>query len=216
MYKLSPSSLNLFLDCKRCFWLHFNGHKRPSGIFPSLPSGMDKVLKEYCLKLRKKGKMLPALKGKGFKFFSSPLMKDWQNNFRGIQWKNEKLDVFLRGAVDEMLIKDGKLVVLDFKTRGYPCKEDTHKHYVLQINMYNLLLRKNNFKTADYGYLLFYYPKHVLAGNKIEFNTELKKMKVDVKMAESVLEKALKCLKGKEPKDEHECHWCLWNGNLEG
>ena len=214
MYKLSPSSLNLFRDCKRCFWMHFNGNKRPSGIFPSLPSGMDKVLKEYCLKLREREEMLLDFKGKGFKFFDDPLMKDWQNNFRGIQWKTK--DVFLRGAVDEMLVKDGKLVVLDFKTRGYPCKEDTHKHYELQINMYNLLLRKNGFETKDYGYLLFYYPKRVLAGNKIEFNTELKKMKVDVKMAETVLKKALKCLKGKKPKDEHECHWCLWNGNLEG
>ena len=39
---LSPSSLNLMKDCPRCFWVQFNkGIKRPNGIFPSLPSGID-------------------------------------------------------------------------------------------------------------------------------------------------------------------------------
>ncbi|MCX6774543.1 MAG: hypothetical protein NTY99_00435 [DPANN group archaeon] len=46
--KLSPSSLNLFKDCPRCFWLDkIKGISRPEGIFPSLPSGIDKVLKEH-------------------------------------------------------------------------------------------------------------------------------------------------------------------------
>ena len=43
---LSPSALNVFNDCPRCFWLDKNKRmKQPRGIFPSLPSGMDKVLK---------------------------------------------------------------------------------------------------------------------------------------------------------------------------
>ncbi|GAI53572.1 unnamed protein product, partial [marine sediment metagenome] len=43
--RLSPSALNLFLQCPRCFWLEKNkGIKRPRGIFPSLPSGMDSVI----------------------------------------------------------------------------------------------------------------------------------------------------------------------------
>ena len=46
-YKFSPSSLSLLKDCPRCFWLNFNKEiKRPGSIFSSLPSGMDKTLKE--------------------------------------------------------------------------------------------------------------------------------------------------------------------------
>ncbi len=45
-FKLSPSSLNLMQDCPRCFWLtQHKVWKRPAGIFPSLPSGMDRILK---------------------------------------------------------------------------------------------------------------------------------------------------------------------------
>ena len=47
-YKFSPSSLSLLKDCPRCFWLKFNKDiKRPDSIFPSLPSGMDKILKVH-------------------------------------------------------------------------------------------------------------------------------------------------------------------------
>src|SRR3989344_4511673 len=91
-YKFSPSSLSLLKDCPRCFWLNFNKNiKRPDSIFPSLPSGMDKILK----------------KGK-------------------------------------------KLIVLDYKTRGFPLKEDTHEHYQDQMDIYNFLLRKNGYETEDY------------------------------------------------------------------
>ena len=47
-HQFSPSSLSLFKDCPRCFWLAFNEKiKRPRTPFPSLPNGMDAVLKDY-------------------------------------------------------------------------------------------------------------------------------------------------------------------------
>lgn len=46
--RLSPASLNIFLDCPKCFWLEKNKSiKRPRGVFPSLPGGMDPVIKTY-------------------------------------------------------------------------------------------------------------------------------------------------------------------------
>ncbi|MBM3206912.1 MAG: hypothetical protein FJZ43_04810, partial [Candidatus Staskawiczbacteria bacterium] len=55
--KLSPSKLNLFLECHLCFWLSEHGVHRPSGPFPSLPGGMDRKLKIYFDKYRKEGKL---------------------------------------------------------------------------------------------------------------------------------------------------------------
>ena len=61
-YKPSPSSLNLMKDCSRCFWLaQHKVWKRPSGIFPSLPSGMDRILKIHFDKFRDKGQLPPEL-----------------------------------------------------------------------------------------------------------------------------------------------------------
>ena len=212
--KLSPSSLNLFLECPRCFWNSFNGKKRPASIFPSLPSGMDNILKHYFDHFRKKGIVPPEIEEIGAKMYSGPELKEWQRNFGGIVWTDEKTGVVLRGAVDEMLIKDGKLIVLDFKTRGFPLKDDTADHYENQLNTYNLLLKKNNRKVENYGYLLFYHPKQACKGKscKIEFNTDLVKMKADSDKAEKVFRDAVACLNGKEPQPKDGCEWCKYNG----
>ena len=66
-FKLSPSTLNVFLDCPRCFWLDkVKNIKRPRGIFPSLPSGMDRAIKVHFDSFRTKGILPPELKGTDF------------------------------------------------------------------------------------------------------------------------------------------------------
>ena len=218
-YKLSPSTLSLLKDCPRCFWLKFNkGIKRPAGIFPSLPSGMDKILKEHFDRFMEKGEMPPELKEqdcvKECKLFDDKeQLKIWRSNFKGIQHQYNK-DFLIRGAVDNILIKGKKLIVLDYKTRGYPLKEDTHTHYQDQMDIYNYLLRKNNYKTEDFAFLIFYFPTEVTSTGEVVFDTVLKRMKVDVGNAEGIIKKAVKVLKGRIPKADKECGWCRWAEKL--
>ncbi|MAG47539.1 hypothetical protein CL617_02960 [archaeon] len=213
MTKLSPSSLNLFLDCKRCFYLQIvKKIKRPSTPFPSLPSGMDKVLKEHFDSFMLNGKLPPELlknnECKDLKLFNDQeQLKIWRSNFHGIQFIDTKNNVLLHGAIDNILVsKEKKLIVLDYKTRGYPLKEDTHKHYQLQMDLYNFLLRKNNYSTEDYTYLLFYYPLRVLSSGEVIFETVLKKIPVDVEKGEKVFNDAVTCVKGGIPIET--CEWC--------
>ena len=211
-YKFSPSSLSLLKECPRCFWLKFNKNiKRPEGIFPSLPSGMDKILKVHFDSFIEKGKLPPELKElKGYKLFNDEeLLKVWRSNFKGIQWTDKKGNLF-RGAIDNLLVKGKKLVVLDYKTRGYPLKEDTHKHYQDQMDIYNFLLRKNGYETEEYTYLLFYHPDTVHTNGDIVFNTDLIKIKVSIKNAEKIFKKALKVLGSNIPDSSEECGYCKW------
>ena len=47
-FRLSRSKIDLYLNCPRCFYLQVvKKISRPAGIFPSLPSGVDKMLKEH-------------------------------------------------------------------------------------------------------------------------------------------------------------------------
>ena len=212
-YKFSPSSLSLLKDCPRCFWLKFNKDiKRPEGIFPSLPSGMDKILKIHFDSFMRKGELPPELKElKDVKLFDDEeLLKVWRSNFKGIPWEDKEGNVF-RGAIDNILKKGNKLIVLDYKTRGYPLKEDTHEHYQNQMDIYNLLLRKNNYKTEDYAYLLFYHPDKVNENGDVVFNTDLIKMKISIENAENIFKNALEVLKDKIPEASEECEYCRWN-----
>ena len=210
-FKLSPSALNLFKECPRCFWLsQHKVWKRPAGIFPSLPSGMDKILKIHFDNFRKKGELPPELcnnsECQNLKLFDEEeKLKLWQNNFKGIQYKDKKGNI-LKGAVDNILTKGKKLIVLDYKTRGFELKGDTAEHYQLQIDLYNYLLRKTGYSTEDYGFLLFYYPTEVLSTGEVLFDTNLVKMKVNTARAERVWRKALKLLGGDCP--EEGCVWC--------
>ena len=210
-YKLSPSALSLMGECPRCFWLHHNKNKkRPSGIFPSLPSGMDGILKTHFDKFRDKGKLPPELKEnkdcKGCKLFEDKeLLVVWRNNFKGISLKDKEGNV-LHGAVDNLLVKGKKIIVLDYKTRGFPCKDDTADHYQNQLDIYNYLLRKNGYETEDYSFLLFYVPKEVTETGEVVFDTTLKKMKIDVNNAEKIWSEALELLNSDCPDEE--CGWC--------
>jgi len=219
-YILSPSALNLMKECPRCFWLHHNKvWKRPSGIFPSLPSGMDRILKTHFDKFRDKGQLPPELCNKGkhcedVKLFGSTkeekeLLEVWRNNKKGISFKDEEGNI-LKGAVDNLLEKDGELIVLDYKTRGYALKEDTAEHSRRQLDIYNFLLRKNGYKTKNYSFLLFYIPKEVLSTGEIIFDTELVKMETNPEEGEKFFKEALKLLNGKCPeKHKHaDCEWC--------
>jgi hypothetical protein len=61
-YTLSNSSLSLMEDCNRCFYLDKHKlWKRPNGIFPSLPSGMDMILKRHFDSYINKGRLPPEL-----------------------------------------------------------------------------------------------------------------------------------------------------------
>ena len=193
------------LECPRCFWLQIvKNIKRPAGIFPSLPSGMDGILKVHFDKFMEKGELPPEIKElKGCRLFDDrEKLKIWRSNFKGLEYTEG--DVMLRGAVDNILVKGKKLIVLDYKTRGFPLKDDTHEHYRVQMDLYNFLLRKNGYNTEDYSYLLFYYPNRVNDNGEVVFDTKL--VKINVGDGEKVFKKAIKLINGEEPKEK--CEWC--------
>ena len=187
-------------------------------VFPSLPSGMDKVLKEHFDRFMKKGELPPELqqlKGEVKLFDDEELLKVWRSNFKGIQWTDKKGNI-VHGAIDNLLKKGKKLIVLDYKTRGFPLKEDTHKYYQDQMDIYNFLLRENGYETEDYTYLLFYHPRHVEEDGHVCFNTDLVKIKVDIKNAENILKRAVEVLEGGMPVPSEDCGFCGCVGECNG
>ncbi len=211
-YTISPTTLSIFTECPRCFWLHFHGIKRPDTIFPSLPSGMDRILKQHFDRYARRGSLPPELsplRGQVKLFDDGGLLADWTSNRRGLRWEDGKGNV-LRGALDYVLVKAGKLIVLDFKTRGFPLKRDTATFYQNQLDIYNFLVRKNGFDTEDYSYLLFYHPHEVAKNGKIDFVTDLVRMGVYPSNAERLFSAAVRVLEGKRPAAGEGCGFCQW------
>ncbi len=210
VYKLSPSTLNLYAQCQPCFWNHLHGDPRPSGIFPSLPSGMDKIIKQRFDSYRAKGQLPEELSSlEGAALFDREQLKEWQNQRKGLRWIDEKGHL-LRGALDDVLqTAAGELVVLDYKTRGFPLKQ-TPNYYTLQLECYTLLLQKQGFKTTDHAFLLFYYPDTFTENGEVKFHHQALKITVDPANAEKVFRGAIQVLNGEKPDKNKDCQFCRY------
>ncbi len=215
--RLSPSSLNLFLECPRCFWLQMNENiHRPRGIFPSLPGGMDLVIKDYFDKYREKDELPPELQGKieGKLLHDHNLLNRWRNWRTGLEFTDESLGVTLFGALDDCLQVGDKFTPLDYKTRGSEPKEgDSQKYYGNQLDCYSLLLEENGYPVEKFGYLVYYYPEHVEENGTVVFNVKPVKLNLDPDRARQTLKNAIKLLSGPVPSHHTECEYCIWGRN---
>ena len=220
MYKVTPSGIGTLLECPRCLWLYANeGLKRPRGIFPSLPDGMDNALKNYFDIYRERGELPPEIAGK----IEAQLFSDrgrltvWrESNFGrgGLKAEFPEYNILLQGAIDELLITPhGKYIPFDFKTRGYPTKEDTHEHYRSQLNLYALLFEKNKMPPAGIGYLLFFWPISYKEGGG-EFQTKLIKLDINAKDGLEVLKKVHQIVTGPIPKAHTTCEYCIYRNQI--
>lgn len=218
-YKLSPSSLNIFLECPVCFARAIKYNCKRPGIFPTITHGMDRVIKKYFDAYREMGLLPPVLEGKvkGRLFSDQKLMDKWRNWRSGLRYTDEESGVLLRGALDECL-RDGDIYIpLDYKTRGYKLKEDTHTHYQNQLDCYCLLLDENGYKTDKLAYLAFYIPEEMYPEDgKTEFQVEIVEMETDPERARQLVKDASDYLQERGPFFSplniinEDCEWCRY------
>jgi len=201
---LSPSTINLFCDCPRCFYLHMKMKlSRPRGIFPSLPGGIDRVLRAYFDKYRDKGELPPNMKG----LVPGKPVKELPGQ---LKYYDEGLAAQLSGKLDELLeMDDGTYSVLDFKTRGSSPNEMIPA-YQNQMDLYTFLLDKNTYKMNGSAYLAYFFPKSA-DGNNFEFELEIKKLSVDTGNAKKLFSDAVKTLQTEQiPDPDPECEYCAF------
>jgi CRISPR/Cas system-associated exonuclease Cas4 (RecB family) len=179
---------------------------------------MDNVIKKYFDKYRKQNKLPPEIKGKvkGRLMLDIELMKKWRNWRVGLRFFDEDLGAELSGALDDCLVDGRSYIPLDYKTRGYAPKEETKEFYQSQLDVYCLLLEENGYKTSNFAYLLYYYPKTVKENGLVEFNVEPVKVETSVERAHKLFKEAVKYLNGPVPERHSECKYCSWVGDLSG
>lgn len=204
--KLSPSSLNLFTDCPRCFWLYVNKNmKRPGAPVATITNGLDRVVKEYFNQYRAKGVLPPFLEGKvrGKLIVAFP-KRGW------LDMRDELLSARLGGYLDELIqLDDTHYAVLDHKTRG-SAPETVHKAYQLQMDVYTLLLEANNLPTQKTAYIVYYIPKKITTDGDFQFEALVKEIKTDPERAKVIFQKAVALLRNPLPEINTDCEFCKW------
>jgi CRISPR/Cas system-associated exonuclease Cas4 (RecB family) len=210
-YFLSPSSLNLFLECPRCFWLYLKRKiSRPQGPVSTLPRGMDGLIKGYFDKYRRLGKLPPEIEGRvKAKLVEQPIIDKWRNWRIGLKY--EQAGLTLGGALDECFMEDKIYIPVDYKTRGYPLKENSAGYYQNQLDIYALLLERNGFKTSGFAYLVFYILQSLSDNGQAKFDIQLIRLNTDAQRAYGIFRDAGELLKqDSPPKRSAKCAFCSW------
>lgn len=208
--RMSASQLGLFKDCPRCFWYDRSKKiARPRGIFPSLPGGMDLMLKTRYDAHRNAGKTPPEIGGLGLYRDQERLekMRNWRT---GLTAQVGEVEVF--GAFDDIGIEPDSLhSPLDYKTRGSAPKEGTSEgYYGHQMDLYALLMDANMMPTSGKAHLVYYWPGvSVDGGTEFPFQSKVVTLATSIDRIKEMVEAAFKVMAAKTmPDSSTSCEYC--------
>lgn len=209
---LSPSALSILKDCPRCFWLDkIKKLKRPRGIFPSLPGGMDGVIKTYFDSHRLNNSFPPEIDGKlpGKLFSDLSLLEKWRSwRSTDLIYKDPSGHAVLSGALDDCLIEGDTYIPLDYKTRGSTLTSDPARYYQSQLDCYCLMLDSQGHKTNGVAYLLYYWPLEVSDHGMVKFEVTPYKIKTNIESAKALVTNAIAVLSSSMPDASPQCEYC--------
>lgn len=180
--KLSRSSINLFQQCHRCFYLKIK-HKISQPPTPkiSLNLKVDELLKNEFDTFRLSGSAHPIMKqiSNHILPFQHPNLQQWRHNFTGIRFLHTKYNFLLFGAVDDLWFdqQSQSIIIIDYKATSsqYPPSKDRLNDYNYQLSFYNWLFQQNHFQTYHTNYILLAnaHTSEKVFQNNLHFSTQL-------------------------------------------
>lgn len=213
MLKLSRSKLELFLECPRCFWLDvLKGIKRPAPAPYTINTAVDFLLKQEFDTHRENGTAHYLIKKYNINAipYKCEQIDAWRNNFTGVRFEHKAADFLVFGAVDDIWINPEKeLIVVDYKATG--AKEyKIYDSYKRQLEIYQWLLLRNNYKVSQTGYFLFakVNKNGGFAEGRLSFDFFLEPQEGDTAWIEGALLDARKNLDGRLPLAKSGCSYC--------
>ncbi|MBI4919987.1 PD-(D/E)XK nuclease family protein [Candidatus Azambacteria bacterium] len=221
-FKLSRSKIDNFLSCPKCFYLDRRlGIGQPPGFPFNLNKAVDTLLKKEFDIHRAAGNPHPLMKA--YKIDAIPFkhenMEKWRDALsEGIQYFHEPTNLIITGAIDDIWVDpQGNLIIVDYKATSKSSEINLDAEwqggYKRQMEIYQWLFRKNDFKVSDTGYFVYCNgnaDKEAFDG-KLEFDIKLLPYKGDDSWVEKTVFDAHKCLMGNEiPKMSADCDFCRY------
>jgi len=215
LWKLSPSGLYGYSECKSCFWV--DNHYKKAPMLPLLlNSAMDSILKHRYDKYRLDNTFPPEsieLEKEGITPFQDlEQLNEWREKMNALRIINEEVGYELRGKIDDVLVEsDGRLVPADYKSSGNAPAEDKQKYYRDQLAAYGFMFRHHGHEVSDRAYLLHYYPiDKTSPETKVEFTGHVDLVDIGSINIEQKLKDMVDLLNGDYPGHNPECNKCSY------
>jgi len=194
---LSPTLLDTFRQCPRCAFDQYSPlrTKRPRGPYPTLPNGMDEVLKRYTDQFR--GELPPELAHlEGRRLVEDQGLINRYREWNGLKCTRSVIldrpttnlpkrkvtqELILTGGIDDLLYNsDDEIEIIDFKTKkGEPADDYGTKYYQYTLDCYAYMLREQGLSVSSKAYLWYWWPASVGTDGQIKFDQKLLYMTVN-------------------------------------
>ncbi len=221
-FRLSRSKIDDYLNCQRCFYLDRRlGVAQPPGYPFSLNSAVDALLKKEFDAHRARKTPHPLMKSYGIDAVPYPheKLEEWRDSLRrGIQYLHKPTNLLITGGVDDVWVNpDGELIIADYKATSkngeVSLDAEWQIGYKRQMEVYQWLFRKNNFKVSDTGYFVYCNgdaDKEAFDA-KLEFDIKILPYKGNDEWVEGTIYDIHKCLMGGDiPPYGRDCDFCLY------
>jgi len=220
-FKLSRSKIDLFIACKRCFYLDRRlGVGQPPGYPFNLNSAVDFLLKKEFDINRAIGNTHPLMSSYGVDAipYQHEDLDSWRHNFTGVAHIHEPTSFHVFGAIDDVWINpQGELHIVDYKATSKEGEvnldAEWQDSYKRQMEVYQWLFRRNNFKVSSTGYFVYANAtkdKEAFDG-KLEFKVIIIPYTGSDDWVEKTLHDARECLLNDAiPDPSPECDFCRY------
>lgn len=221
-FRLSRSKIDLFLNCPRCFYLDRKlGVAQPPGYPFALNSAVDKLLKKEFDIHRTKKSIHPLMKTYGVD--AIPLddknINKWRDSLRGgIEYLHKETNLLITGGIDDVWVNPkGEFIIIDYKSTSkdgeVTLDAEWQEGYKKQMEVYQWLFRKNNYKVSSTGYFVYCNGKtdRVAFDGKLEFDIKLIPYTGDDSWVGKTIIDIYQCLNSDQlPKSNSECDFCRY------
>ena len=225
-YKLSRSKLELFMRCKRCFYIDRRlGVGHPDGYPFSLNIAVDELLKKEFDIYRLEQKPHPICLENNINAipFNHEDLESWRKSLHeGVQYHFPNTNLLIHGGLDDVWIHQdtNELIVVDYKATSkndeITLDADWQISYKRQAEIYQWLLRKNGFKVSNTAYFVYCNGKKDLPrfDKKLHFDIALLPYEGNDSWIEDRIMEAYRCLQSNcIPIAEANCDYCqYWEG----
>ena len=219
---MSRSKIELFMKCPRCFYYDRRlGVAQPPGFPFSFNSAVDTLLKKEFDIHRARGSKHPLMNA--YKLDAVPLedprMDEWRDALRrGITYLHKPTNLLITGGVDDVWVDPtGELIIVDYKATSkdgeVSLDADWQDGYKRQMEIYQWLFRKNDFKVSPTGYFVYCngLTDRKAFDAKLEFDIKLIPYKGDDAWIEPMLAELHATLnRSTIPPADPECDFCKY------
>ena len=224
-FKLSRTKIDLFFECRRCFFLDQKfGIKRPHGTPLVLSNRIVDDFKKELNICRVEKNIHSKVKelNKNLIPISHNKLEEWKSSFKGASFLDDSTNLLVVGIIDDIWLdrstnKNHSVIIKSNSKKNQMSYENIWPGYWRQLSLYSYLLSKNLLPMSSTGILVFINTPTSMdqMENKKNFNLNIFEKILDFDWIQPTIKEISKTLnKETPPESSKKCKYCNYYYNI--